>query len=37
MSYGQNGRILIREITRMPLGIPEIFGIFLSQLLNQKR
>jgi len=29
MSYGKNGRILIWEIPWRPLGIPDIFGIFL--------
>jgi len=30
MSYGQNGRILIWEIPWRPMGIPDIFGIFLA-------
>jgi len=30
MSYGKNGRILIWEIPYRPLGITEIFGIFLA-------
>ena len=35
MSYGRNGRILIREIPSRPLGIPDIFGNFWHNFLTR--